>query len=78
MNRRAFLALVTTAPIIAPEPVRRYFFAPHGGWLGVDWGREPGRIVYSWGDVVLTFRDGHERVHVLTPANLHGMTWRRP
>jgi hypothetical protein len=33
MNRRGFLALASGLLAPVPEPVRRYFFAPTGGWV---------------------------------------------
>lgn len=32
MNRRTFLATLGSVLLPVPEPVRRYFFAPAGGW----------------------------------------------
>jgi len=32
MNRRSFLALASGLLVPTPDPVRRYFFAPAGGW----------------------------------------------
>lgn len=32
MNRRTFLSLASSLVVPVPEPVRRYFFAPKGGW----------------------------------------------
>jgi hypothetical protein len=33
MNRRSFLAIASSLIVPVSEPVRRYFFAPAGGWI---------------------------------------------
>ena len=37
MNRRGFLAgfVIAASGLVVPEPVRRYFFAPSGGWAAI-------------------------------------------
>ena len=50
MIRRGFLAGVVTmaSGLVVPEPVRRYFFAPSGGWTVLEQA-EPGEALHPPG-----------------------------